>query len=142
MSISARLLTSFSTGQVTFCLVVFSLSCLVTWRSRHGACPADIWCENDVVLTLMRRDYLASTLIRRHLAPNARWVGLRYAVSVGRIVRFGAKLKIALTTVRSRDWESLAYTIYLICFTLCFLVKNYKFPFHKCFPIMYKSAKL
>ena len=29
-------------------------------------CPAGIWCENDVVLTSMRRDYVASTLIRRH----------------------------------------------------------------------------
>ena len=28
--------------------------------------PAGIWCENDVVLTSMRRDYVASTLIRRH----------------------------------------------------------------------------
>ena len=28
--------------------------------------PAGIWCKNDVVLTLMRRDDVASTLIRRH----------------------------------------------------------------------------
>ena len=28
--------------------------------------PAGIWCENDVVLTSMRRDYVASTFIRRH----------------------------------------------------------------------------
>ena len=28
--------------------------------------PAGIWCQNDVVLTSMRRDYVASTLIRRH----------------------------------------------------------------------------
>ena len=28
--------------------------------------PAGIWCENDVVLTSMRCDYIASTLIRRH----------------------------------------------------------------------------
>ena len=27
---------------------------------------AGIWCENDVVLTSMRRDDVASTLIRRH----------------------------------------------------------------------------
>ena len=31
-----------------------------------GMFPADIKCENDVVLTSMRRDYVASTLIRRH----------------------------------------------------------------------------
>ena len=28
--------------------------------------PAGIWCENDVVLTSMRRDDVASTLIRCH----------------------------------------------------------------------------
>ena len=28
--------------------------------------PAGIWCKNDVVLTLMRRDDVTSTLIRRH----------------------------------------------------------------------------
>ena len=32
----------------------------------RGKAPAGIWCENDVVLTSMRRDYVASTLIRRH----------------------------------------------------------------------------
>ena len=35
-------------------------------RPEPGTYPADIWCENDVVLTLMRRDYVASTLIQRH----------------------------------------------------------------------------
>ena len=34
----------------------------------YNIIQADIWCENDVVLTLMRRDYVASTLIQRHLA--------------------------------------------------------------------------
>ena len=28
--------------------------------------PAGIWCHNDVILTSMRRDDVASTLIRRH----------------------------------------------------------------------------
>ena len=28
--------------------------------------PAGIWCQNDVVSTSMRRDHVASTLIRRH----------------------------------------------------------------------------
>ena len=32
--------------------------------------PAGIWCENDVVLTSMRRDYVASTLIRRHFGTK------------------------------------------------------------------------
>ena len=37
-------------------------------RTNHALShfPAGIWCENDVVLTSMRRDYVASTLIRRH----------------------------------------------------------------------------
>ena len=32
--------------------------------------PAGIWCENDVVLTSMRRDYVQSTLIRRHFGTK------------------------------------------------------------------------
>ena len=28
--------------------------------------PAGIWCQNDVILTSMRRNHVASTLIRRH----------------------------------------------------------------------------
>ena len=28
--------------------------------------PVGIWCQNDVVSTSMRRDHVASTLIRRH----------------------------------------------------------------------------
>ena len=36
----------------------------------YGANPAGIWCENDVVLPSMRRDYLASTLIRRHFGTK------------------------------------------------------------------------
>ena len=35
------------------------------WFSQRTI-SAGIWCENDVVLTSMRRDYVASTLIRRH----------------------------------------------------------------------------
>ena len=33
---------------------------------HHIAFPAGIWCQNDVVLTSMRRDDVASTLIRRN----------------------------------------------------------------------------
>ena len=36
----------------------------------RGSNPAGIWCENDVVLTSMRRDYVASTLIRRHFGTK------------------------------------------------------------------------
>ena len=32
----------------------------------HGLYPVGIWCQNDVVLTSMRRNHVASTLIRRH----------------------------------------------------------------------------
>ena len=32
--------------------------------------PADIWYENDVVLTSMRRDHVASTLIQRHFGTK------------------------------------------------------------------------
>ena len=32
--------------------------------------PADIWCENDVVLTSMLRDHVASTLIQRHFGTK------------------------------------------------------------------------
>ena len=36
-------------------------------KMKHfGFSPAGIWCQNDVVLTSMRRDDVASTLIRRH----------------------------------------------------------------------------
>ena len=28
--------------------------------------PSGLWCQNDVVLTSMRRNHVASTLIRRH----------------------------------------------------------------------------
>ena len=39
----------------------------VMWRTvYHISTPAGIWCKNDVVLTLMRRDDVAATLIRRH----------------------------------------------------------------------------
>ena len=35
-------------------------------RERERTYPAGVWCQNDVVLTSMQRDYVASTLIRRH----------------------------------------------------------------------------
>ena len=35
--------------------------------------PVGIWCQNDVVSTSMRRDDVASTLIRRHFTACARW---------------------------------------------------------------------
>ena len=41
-----------------------------------GTSPAGIWCKNDVVLTLMRRDDVASTLIRRHFRTKCPLGGL------------------------------------------------------------------
>ena len=42
--------------------------------------PAGIWCQNDVVLTSMRRTHVASTLIRRHFrtkCPLGMWFAHR-----------------------------------------------------------------
>ena len=39
---------------------------IVGYLHRKGACPVGIWCQNDVVLTSMRRDDVASTSIQRH----------------------------------------------------------------------------
>ena len=36
----------------------------------NGTVQEGIWCENDVVLTSMRRDYIASTLIRHYVAST------------------------------------------------------------------------
>ena len=36
--------------------------------SPHSSFPGGIWCQNDVVSTLMRCNHVASTLIRRHSA--------------------------------------------------------------------------
>ena len=36
--------------------------------------PVGIWCQNDVVSMSMRRDHVASPLIRRHFTSSARWV--------------------------------------------------------------------
>ena len=36
--------------------------------------PVGIWCQNDIVLTSMRRDHVGSTLTRRHFTSCARWV--------------------------------------------------------------------
>ena len=53
---------------------------LKAFDSEISACyfPAGIWCQNDVVLPLMRRHHVASTLIRRHFTSCARWVNFIY----------------------------------------------------------------
>ena len=35
-------------------------------QQQQQSFPVCIWCQNDAVLTSMRRNYVASTLIRRH----------------------------------------------------------------------------
>ena len=40
--------------------------CLYCSKYFMKLCPVGIWCQNDVVSTSMRRDHVASTLIRRH----------------------------------------------------------------------------
>ena len=41
--------------------------------------PVGIWCQNEVVSTSMRRSHVASTLLRRHFTPCARW-GIRLSI--------------------------------------------------------------
>ena len=41
------------------------------WKWQH--LKGRIWCQNDVVSTLIRRHHVASTLIRRHFTSCARW---------------------------------------------------------------------
>ena len=41
-----------------------------TLNTLRPVTPVGIWCKNDVVLTSMRRDYVASTLIRRHFGTK------------------------------------------------------------------------
>ena len=56
----ARIFYDFETAKVPktlFCINEMT----VTVFSRLG-----IWCQNDIVCTSMRRDHVASTLIRRH----------------------------------------------------------------------------
>ena len=62
--------------KVLITTAVNSIAVMVTDLRRHftynsgGACPADIWWENDVVLTSMRRDQVASMLIQRHFGTK------------------------------------------------------------------------
>ena len=38
----------------------------VDFQRYCSYCPVGIWCQNDVVSTSMRRNHVASTIIRRH----------------------------------------------------------------------------
>ena len=40
------------------------------YQTEYARDPAGIWCQNDVELTSMRRDDVASTLIRRHFGTK------------------------------------------------------------------------
>ena len=59
-------LTSYS------CRHLKQMSTNLPFRSQ----PVCIWCQNDVVSTSMRRDDVASTLIRRHFTSCACWTHL------------------------------------------------------------------
>ena len=48
-------------------LIHCTYQCSFVYISRF---PAGIWCENDVGSTSMRRDDVASTLIRRHFGTK------------------------------------------------------------------------
>ena len=51
-------------GEVPNCCSGASNHSLLVSDSNSN--PVGIWCQNDVVSTSMRRDHVASTLIRRH----------------------------------------------------------------------------
>ena len=67
------------------------INVILRTKTRFG--PAIIWCKNDVVLTLMRRDDVASTLIRRHFRTKCPLGAIpsmrpgRVAQSVGHLTR-------------------------------------------------------
>ena len=71
------------------------INTMVTHSTQRMRCiyPAGIWCQNDVVSTSMRRNYVASTLIRRHFRTKCplgrvvceclcRWSGLSNTVEL------------------------------------------------------------
>ena len=47
--------------------------------------PAGIWCQNDVELTSMRRDDVASTLIRRHFGTKCPLGNFPVKIQIGLI---------------------------------------------------------
>ena len=51
-------------------LNIWVYACSLHLQYCRFAYPAGIWCENDLVLTSMRRDYVASTLIVRHFGTK------------------------------------------------------------------------
>ena len=53
-------------------------------KTRFGL--ACIWCKNDVVLTLMRRDDVASTLIRHHFRTKCP-LGAKPSMRPGRVAQ-------------------------------------------------------
>ena len=52
--------------------------------------PAGIWCQNDVVSTSMRRNHVASTLIRRHFRTKCPLGSIRIFLSMNIFLQFRA----------------------------------------------------
>ena len=74
---------------------------------NHSRYPAGIWCKNDVVLTLMRRDDVASTLIRRHFrtkCPLGTHIGSVVEMySLTNIITMGTQLSDHMTSKLSQN---------------------------------------
>ena len=60
--------------------ICLKVSVYTRYQGFHKQLPAGIWCKNDVVLTSMRRDYVASTLIRRHFGTKCPLGALRQSL--------------------------------------------------------------
>ena len=59
-----------------------SVTHLITDQESPSLIPAGIWCQNDVVLTSMRRHHVASTLTDVIFTSCARWDKFRFCVCV------------------------------------------------------------
>ena len=70
--------------------------------------PVGIWCNNDVVLTSMRRDYVASTLIRRHFGTKCP-LGSIYR---GTPIEFGTVRQMILEIKLSLTDSFLSFNVY------------------------------
>ena len=67
--------------------------------------PAGIWCENDVVSTSMRRDYVASTLIRRHFDTKCPLGSFGNILRTVKILKFGTPQTIAIVVLKVEKFD-------------------------------------
>ena len=87
MSPPRQLLPNSLSNQL-FSLAEIGLLLILVPLSIYRTIPAGIWCQNDVVSTSMRRNHVASTLLRRHF---------RTKCPLGCLIRDGI-VTISLTT--------------------------------------------